>query len=429
MSLDRRELLVRAGLAAGAAALSGCVGKAAARKTEPPSEWSAVRKEFLLAPDWIHLTGFFLASHPRQVREAIERHRRALDENPVHYLHDNIARFETEVRAAAAEYLECPPDELAMTDSTTMGLGCVYGGLLLQPGDEIVTTLHDHIVTHVAVEAVARKTGATVRKLALYDAPEAASAEVIVERMLGGLRAATRVLAVTWVHSGTGVKLPIPAMAAALARVNAERAPRERVLLVVDGVHGFGLEDVAASKLGCDVFVAGCHKWLFGPRGTGVIWARPEAWARLSPTIPSMDPMWREGPLEKIPPAAFMTPGGFHSFEHRWALTEAFRFHQRLGRTRVATRIHELAHRMKNELSQVKKVRLKTPRSEDLAGGILCFEVEGQSPDAVVARLREKKIVASVTPEFYTPPYARLAPSLLVDEEEVSRAVKAVAAL
>ena len=30
-----------------------------------------------------------------------------------------------------------------------------------------------------------------------------------------------------------------------------------------------------------------------------------------------------------------MTPGGYHSFEHRWALGEAFRFHLAIGKQRV----------------------------------------------------------------------------------------------
>src|SRR5687768_9671497 len=147
MTIDRREFLVRAGLAAGAAALAGCAGTATAKKAAPASRWDAVRGEFPLAPDWIHLSGFFIASHPREVSEAIDRHRRAMDLNPFVYIEENVARLEMDVRRAAAEYLGAGPDDVAMTDSTTMGLGCVYGGLLLRPGDDILTTTHDHIVT------------------------------------------------------------------------------------------------------------------------------------------------------------------------------------------------------------------------------------------------------------------------------------------
>ena len=42
-----------------------------------------------------------------------------------------------------------------------------------------------------------------------------------------------------------------------------------------------------------------------------------------------------------------MTPGGFHSFEHRWALAEAFAFHRAIGKRRVADRTRELATDLK----------------------------------------------------------------------------------
>ena len=64
-----------------------------------------------------------------------------------------------------------------------------------------------------------------------------------------------------------------------------------------------------------------------------------------------------------------MTPGGFHSFEHRWALAEAFRFHGRIGKRRVAARIHALNRRLKAGLAGMGHVTLITPRSDALSAG------------------------------------------------------------
>ena len=101
-ALKRREFL--AGLAVFTGAL-GCAHESElARPARAPSgdEWARVRSEFLLAPDWVHLAGFLLASHPRPVRDAIERYRAALDHNPALYLeHDPTPR----VLASAAAYL------------------------------------------------------------------------------------------------------------------------------------------------------------------------------------------------------------------------------------------------------------------------------------------------------------------------------------
>jgi selenocysteine lyase/cysteine desulfurase len=184
--------------------------------------------------------------------------------------------------------------------------------------------------------------------------------------------------------------------------------------------------------LGCDFFVAGTHKWMFGPRGTGLVWGKSQAWPAATAIIPTFDrrasQMWRKTiPPEEIPGAALMTPGGFHSFEHRWALGEAFRFHQRIGKPRIAERIHSLNGQLKEGLAKMPHVKLHTPPADSLSAGIVCFEVDGMTPEKVVTRLAERRIIASVTP--YATRYARLAPSLLTSPDEIDTALREVRAL
>ncbi|PWQ88693.1 aminotransferase, partial [Enterococcus faecium] len=83
----------------------------------------------------------------------------------------------------------------------------------------------------------------------------------------------TRVLGMTWVHSGSGVKLPVGQIGALVHEANRNRDENDRILYVIDGVHGFGVEDMRFADLQCDYFIAGTHKWMFGPRGTGIICA------------------------------------------------------------------------------------------------------------------------------------------------------------
>jgi selenocysteine lyase/cysteine desulfurase len=93
-----------------------------------------------------------------------------------------------------------------------------------------------------------------------------------------------------------------------------------------------------------------------------------------------------------------ITPGGFHSFEHRWALAEAFKLHERIGRARIASRIHALNRQLKEGLAGMRNVKVYTPAADALSAGLVCFDVAGLSPDAVVAKLAQKRIIASQTP-------------------------------
>lgn len=435
--LGRREFIA----GAGATVLAGAAGCTQALERRPapaggagapPSALGGLRGLFDLEPGLAHLSAFVLAPHPRPVREAIERHRRGLDRDPRGYLAEH-GGLEDGVRFAAAEYLGAAADEIALTDSTTMGLGLLYGGLRLSEGQEVVTTEHDFYATHEALRLRAERTGATVRRVRLYGELGSVSEDEIVDAVRGAVGPRTRVVAVTWVHSSTGLKLPIRRIADALEEVNARRDEGDRVLLCVDGVHGVGVEDAGVADLGCDFLVSGCHKWLFGPRGTGVVWGRASAWAAASATIPTFDgrsyAAWiRAAPPGDVPPGPAMTPGGYHSFEHRWALAEAFRLHLETGRRRVAGHTHGLALRLKEGLAGVRGVRLRTPTAEGLSAGIVCFEVEGSGAQEVVARLRaESGVVATVTP--YATRYVRLGPSIANTAEDVDRAVMAVAGL
>jgi len=418
--VDRKGFLVRTGLALAAGGVSWRAAEEWVAEAKPlaPGALSSIRDEFQLDPTLLHFGLLYLTSHPTSVRDAIKAHRGGLDRNPVRYIQDNSSQAEARVLAAAAEYLGASTSDIALTDSTTMGLGLLYNGIDLRAGQEALATEHDFFATHESLQLKSERSGATVRRVRLYQEPENASEDAIVDTLLGAIAANTRVVAITWVHSSSGVKLPVRRIADGLREINAGREGGERVLLCVDGVHGIGVENVTMPSLGCDFFVAGSHKWLFGPRGTGFVWGDPTAWPYAGPTIPSFS----GGGYGRT-----NTPGGFHSFEHRWALGEAFRFHLGLDKANVEAHIHALARRLKKGLAGMEHVTLKTPLADSLSAGIVCFMVDGMSASGVVTALRNRRIIATTTP--YSPSYARLAPGLVNTETEVDKVLDAVESL
>lgn len=434
-SIDRRDFLVRTGLALGATLLARELPRAAADQPSPPDRfdsWEAVRGQFPLSPHLVHLAGFFLASHPTPVRVAIERYRAGLDADPIGYWFEQEERQEMNVLRAAANYLDVDPTDIALTDSTTMGLGLLYGGLQLREAQEILTTTHDHYSTETSLRLRAERTGAKVRQVPLYRSLTTVSRDELVESLLRSITAATRIVAVTWVHSSTGLKLPVHEMALAIHTINRQRAEEDRVIFCVDGVHALGVEDFRLSEVGCDFLIAGTHKWMFGPRGTGLVWGHPRAWPVAQATIPTFNTqaydIWMKvAPTKDLPQSVYMTPGGFHSFEHRWALDEAFTFHQTIGKSRVTQRIHELSQQLKQGLAGMPDITLHTPLSQDLSAGIVCFEVAGMTAREVVVKLRQRGIVGSVTP--YATQYARLAPGLFNSTNEIDKTLAEIRSL
>lgn len=435
MSLSRRQLLAAPVALAATSLLPGPLLAAVAAQTPPLpdlSDWDAVRAQFALDPAYRHFASFFIASHPVPVREALEGYRRAVDANPFLFVEramfeDDAHNLPLQVCAEVADYLGGRGQDVCLTRSTTEGLALVYHGLPLQRGDEVLTTVHDHYSHHESIRLATLRSGASVRKIALFKASHDASTDEIVGTLKAAIRPQTKVVGVTWVHSSTGIRLPVREISAML------RGLPQPPLLVVDGVHGLGAADETIATMGADYFCAGTHKWMFGPRGTGIVWADASNWARLRPLIPNFSELesytaWtQDRPPAGASNAARMSPGGFHAFEHQWALAAAFRMHRQMGRARVATRIAALNEQLKAGLATLPKVTVHTPRSAALSAGLVSFEVEGVTPQEVVKQLLARRVIASTSP--YAVPHARLAPSLVNTAAEVDEALAAVRAI
>lgn len=436
MPLTRRNfLLAPAALAATSLIPTGLLAAVAAETPALPdlTSWKNVRSQFALDPSYAHFASFFIASHPAPVRAAIEGYRRAIDRNPFHAIEqglfeDDAHNVPLQVQTEVASYLGGRAQDVCLTGNTTTGLALVYHGLPLKPGDEVLTTTHDHYSHHESIRLATERSGASMRKIPLFAEAASASTDSIIAALLKGIGPKTRVVGLTWVHSASGIRLPIREIAAAL---RARRGPP--LTVVVDGVHGIGAVDETIATLGCDYFCAGTHKWMFAPRGTGLVWASADNWARLSPTIPSFSDMaqyqaWEQDRAPTTPNNANrMMPGGFHAYEHQWATAAAFAMHRQMGRARVAARIGSLNDQLKAGLAENPKVKMHTPRSGALSAGLVAFEVAGLTPAEVVKQLLARRTIASTSPYAIT--YARLAPSLVNTPEQVEQAVRAVRAI
>lgn len=172
-------------------------------------------------------------------------------------------------REGFARTLAARPEDVALTHCTTDGCNTVVWGLGLERGDEIVTTTHEHPGLTAPLEELVR-----TRDVVVHEATP--DLEAIVS--LVGPR--TRLLALSHVLWTQGDVLPI----AEIARRARERSPD--VFVLVDGAQSVGVIDVAPVTLGVDAYTVSGQKWLCGPSGTGALWVREGALARLGTPWP-----------------------------------------------------------------------------------------------------------------------------------------------
>lgn len=417
---NRRTFLKQAGLLAAAMPL-GNLALASAQAARPPatstSTWSQLRQLFDLDPDYIHLSNFLITSHPRPVREAIEKYRAVLDRNPalaMDYDTEYTWQREAQVRDSVGRYLQIKPSQIALTGSTTEGLAMLYGGIQVSSGQEILTTVHEHYSARNALKYRTQREGTQVRTIELFKSAHLMSADEVLGNIDRSIRPNTRVLGMTWVQSGSGVKLPIGEIGKLVDHHNRNRDERDRILYCVDGVHGLGVEDITFADLNCDFFVAGTHKWMFGPRGTGIFCSRSEKLKHLTPMVATFS--------ENKDFATTMTPGGYHSFEHRWAVDQAFELHLKLGKANIQSRIHQLNSYLKQRLQEHPGIELVTPLSPEHSAGFTFFRGKDLDTDATAAWLIKNRVLVDAVHRD-AGPVVRMAPGLLNSTEDIDRAM------
>ena len=239
----------------------------------------------------------------------------------------------------------------------------------------------------------------------------------MVERLVGGITPRTKVVALTWVHSSTGVRVPVAEICAALDGLS--RVPRDQYVVCVDGVHGFSAVDVDLPDLGCDFLAAGTHKWLFGPRGTGILWGRDFGPAdRGDPDL--LRP--RRAPPPGSPPAATTpssTAGRSRTRSSSWAT---------IGRDRIVARTAEQATQLKEGLAGIDGSPSVTPMStRRLRRHRLLRRRRPAAAGTPSSSCATQGVVASATP--YATSYLRLGPSIATTPEQVDPAIEAVSSL
>lgn len=192
-----------------------------------------------------------------------------------------------DVREAACRLFSCDISELALVQSTTVGLNLVAEGLVatgtLRMGDSVLVTDQEH-PGGVAAWEHWMDVGVidTVDKVVIpYGA--AATKENIVSAYKEVLEAGAalgkryRVVFASHILTTTGLRLPL--------RDISDLVHSYGGLFVVDGAQATGGISVNLSSTGADVYTVSAHKWLLAPTGSAFLYVRSgEAQAAISPT-------------------------------------------------------------------------------------------------------------------------------------------------
>jgi isopenicillin-N epimerase len=235
----------------------------------------AVAAQFALAPDLVHLNHGSFGALPRAVAAEQERWRSHIERDATSFFTFELPGLMRQGAGCVAQRFGGRADDWVFCENATSAVNGVLAGLPLEPGDEIVTTSHAYGAVLKAMRAWAARRGAGV-VVANLPIPLKSEDEV-VEAVAAALGPRTRLLLVDHITSATAVILPVKRLV--------ELAHESGIPVLVDGAHAPGQLAVDVPSIGADWYTGNAHKWLFAPRGCGLLWTHP---ARQPETLPAI---------------------------------------------------------------------------------------------------------------------------------------------
>jgi isopenicillin-N epimerase len=256
--------------------VSGAPEPAGHENTAPAGFGRQLLPLWHLEPEATHLNHGSFGACPREVLAAQRALREEMERAPDQFFRQRIMPGgKSAVREAAhalAAFVGTSGERIALVENATSAVAAVLARQTLKPGDEILIHDHAYNAVRLAVEQFCRRTGAQVRTVEL---PIPIRSDDIVERIAAAAGPGTRLAILDHITSPTALTIPITEIIRAL------KAKGVRVL--IDGAHAVGQVPLALDELGADWYTSNAHKWLFAPKGTALLYARPEASGGLLP--------------------------------------------------------------------------------------------------------------------------------------------------
>lgn len=336
---------------------------------------------FALDPDYLHLNHGSYGAVPRAVRLAQDRICAEIEGNPTKFYGEDLPPAMRRMAGAVAKRFGGQGEDWVFCENATAAVSAVLYTLDLGPGDEILTTSHAYGAVLKAMSRVAARHGAVLKLAPLPAILE--SEDEVVDGIAQALGPRVRLLVVDHITSATAVIFPVRRIAA-LARAAG-------IPVLIDGAHAPGQIALDVPALGVDWYTGNAHKWLFAPRGCGLLWTAPDRQQVTRPAVLSHGT--DQGYTAAFDWVGTRDPSPWLCFE------AAALAHDGFGGAALMARNKELAALAAHELSAALDARTAAPATMSAAMATLVLEDRVATEDeAAVLRLTLSDLHRTMVP-------------------------------
>ncbi len=358
--------------------------------------WATIQQSFSITRGIVNLNNGGVSPSPRIVTEAFVRYTWQQEDATAYTMWQILEPQSETIRVGLAEIFGCDTEEIAITRNASESLETLLLGLDFKPGDEILTTTQDYGRMLNTLKQREMREGLKLNLIKIPIAPQ--NVNDLATPFERAITPRTKLIMVAHQINLTGQIMPV--------RQVCEMARAKGIETIVDGAHAFAQFDFKRDDLQCDYYGTSLHKWLYAPKGTGLLYVKKDKIAKVWPLMASDKTQVNDiRKFEEI---------GTHSAAMRLAIGEAIAYHNAIGGKRKEARLRYLSRYWMNKLKDVPKIGFNTSFDERQSCAIANVKVDGVDPVKIGGYLMSKhKIFTTpivheeftgirITPNVYT---------------------------
>jgi len=358
--------------------------------------WSIIQNSFTVTRGIVNLNNGGVSPSPRIVTEALVRYIWQQEDATAYTMWQILEPQSETIRTGLAELFGCDREEIAITRNASESLEICLMGMDFKRGDEILSTTQDYPRMLTTLRQRERREGLVLKLVQIPIPPKDVSE--ITAAFERGVTSRTKLILVSHQVNITGQITPVKAIC--------DMARARGIETIVDGAHSFAQFDFKQKDLGCDYFGTSLHKWLYAPKGSGLLYVRRDKIEKLWPLMAAESKQASD--IRKFEEV------GTHSAAPRLAIGEAMLFHNGIGGKRKEARLRYLSRYWMNRLKDVPKIGFNTSFDPNQSCAIANVKVDGIDPTAIGSYLFNKHRIFTtpivheefkgirITPNVYT---------------------------
>ncbi|MCP3973995.1 MAG: aminotransferase class V-fold PLP-dependent enzyme [bacterium] len=277
------------------------------------------------------------------------------------------------VYSSAAHMLNCRPDEIAFTANASDSWWRAFSSIALQRGDRV-------LLGHSEFQSNAFGLLQAAERGVLLDVvPNTPTGEIDLEALDRRLNDDVKLVCLTQISMANGSIHPAAAVG--------ERARSVGATYLLDACQAAGQLPLDVEELGCDFLAFTGRKFMRGPRGTGILYARESIHDRLhpSPFVDGRSAEWTSPMTYELQPDARRFEFGEQNFAGKIGLAVAIDYALSIGLEPIAARVGELAAELRRRLRYLPGVEVRDEGQHQ--SGIVTFTLDGHAPLEVQGEL------------------------------------------